>query len=54
MAIAKMVIAKMPAASVVVHGPPLAERLPAVMVVAQERAALAALEPPAHAPERSD
>jgi hypothetical protein len=54
MAIAKMVVAKMPAESVGVRWPPLAERLPAVTVVAQKRAALAALEPPAHAPERSD
>jgi hypothetical protein len=54
MVVAKMVIAKMLAESVVVRGPPLAERLPAVTVAAQKRAALAALEPPAPAPERSD
>jgi hypothetical protein len=50
---AKMVIAKMLAESVIVRGPPLAERLPAVMVAAQKRAVLVALEPPAPAPEQS-
>jgi hypothetical protein len=53
MVIAKMVVAKMPAESVIVRGPPLAERLPAVTVAAQKRAAWAALEPLAPAQEQS-
>ncbi|HSK44890.1 MAG TPA: hypothetical protein VLA83_13495 [Candidatus Binatia bacterium] len=48
----KLVIVKMVAASIVVHAPPLAERLQAV-AAAQKLAVLDALEPLAPARERS-